>query len=312
MNPLLENRKALDAYFRVCPCVPVLLEYLLGIAAPVLSLRLPAMLFLLASGVLLCAYRRSFVLLLVLAAGWLWGTLYMQAPWQTYTKHLRRRECRTIIRCKVCSVPNDSRLGRTAQLAITGLQDGKSWIGCHGRLLGSFPPQDMIHYGDRLVLDGAILDFDDDSPYAIYSRVEGIRQRCVALKLLEQAPATGWRRCWGEFLQWRTRLAELLSNGIGDEKCAAIYTAMTLGLRRHLSEESREIFIRSASVHIFSISGLHVTMLCISMLYFIRRIGIPLRYRALLTLPPLLAYVLLSGGAPSALRSYYMAVGMAR
>ncbi|MBR4673136.1 MAG: ComEC/Rec2 family competence protein [Victivallales bacterium] len=310
MNIPSENNKGLEAYFRVCPCVPVLLEYILGIASPVLSLRLPALLLLLVSGMLFSAYRRSLFLLLALAAGCLWGTLYMQAPWQTYIKYLRRRECRAIIRCQVCSVPNESKLGKTAHLTITSIQNEKGWIDCHGKLLGSFPPQAIIHYGDLLTLDGAILEFDNDSPYTLYSKIEGIRQRCVTLKILEQHPATGWSRYWGGFLQWRTRLAEMLSSGISDEKCAAIYTAMTLGLRRQLSEKAREVFVRSASVHIFSISGLHVTMLCMSMLYLIRRIGIPLRYRALLTLPALLAYVLLSGGAPSALRSYFMAVGM--
>ncbi|MBQ9368945.1 MAG: ComEC/Rec2 family competence protein [Victivallales bacterium] len=211
--------------------------------------------------------------------------------------------------CKVGSVPVVNSYGVTVHLRIKGIeQDGKREA-CRGGLLGQFPPQSVFHYGDELVLDCAIVDFSNDEFYALLNRIQGLRQRCVVLKVVEQYPARGLTRCWGKFLEWREILADRLVSGIDDDIGAAMYAAMMLGLRNRLATATRETFVRSASVHLFSISGLHVTMLCMCIMFFIRCSGLPLRYRTLLALPVLLGYVLLSGGAPSALRSYFMVVG---
>ena len=304
-----ENGELLKAYFRVCPCVPVLLVYVLGVAGPVLSLQLPWRLLLLACGGAFCAYRRRVLLLCLLLGGFLWGEVYLRVPWQNYGKHLRRRESRAVTACKVESVPVENAHGVTAHLRMKSIKQERQWVACHGRLLGQFPPQTTLHYGDSLVIDCAIVDFAPDDYYALFNRIQGLQQRCVALKVIERHPAKGLARVWGTFLEWRETLADKLVSGIKDEISAAMYAAMMLGLRNRLATATRETFVRSASVHLFSISGLHVTMLCLCIMFFIRWSGLPLRYRTLLALPILLGYVLLSGGAPSALRSYYMAVG---
>ena len=254
-------------------------------------------------------YRRSVLLLCVLLVGCIWGEVYLRAPWQNYGKYLRRRESRAVIVCKVGSVPVENSYGVTAHLRVKGIEQEGKWMACRGGLLGQFPPQSALHYGDSLVLDCAIVDFASDDNYALYNRIQGLRQRCVVLNVVERQPARGLASAWGAFLEWRETLAEKLVSGIENDVGAAMYAAMMLGLRNRLAAATRETFVRSASVHLFSISGLHVTMLCLCIMFFIRWSGLPLRYRMLLALPILLGYVLLSGGAPSALRSYYMAVG---
>ena len=101
--------------------------------------------------------------------------------------------------------------------------------------------------------------------------------------------------------------------GVGlddDRETVALSRAILLGERRSLPYRTKRVFVESGTMHVFAISGLHVMaiakVLTIGLGFFL----IPIRFAGLLSVPLLWGYVMLIGGAPSAVRAAMMATIM--
>ncbi|MBQ7178795.1 MAG: ComEC/Rec2 family competence protein, partial [Victivallales bacterium] len=106
------------------------------------------------------------------------------------------------------------------------------------------------------------------------------------------------------------KAADCLAADFKDNECAALYRSMILGTRSEMPSWSRTLFVRSSSIHLFSISGLHILFFSRFLELLLSSFGIPRRLRMLLLAPCMAVYVMMSGAAPSALRSYYMMLVM--
>ena len=109
-------------------------------------------------------------------------------------------------------------------------------------------------------------------------------------------------------------LSRRVGIGLGDDReTISLSRAILLGERRRLPYRTKRLFVESGTMHVFAISGLHVMAIAKVLTVGLGLLLIPLRFAGLLSIPLLWGYVMLIGGAPSAVRAAMMAtiMGMA-
>ncbi|MEW6303138.1 MAG: ComEC/Rec2 family competence protein [Verrucomicrobiota bacterium] len=91
----------------------------------------------------------------------------------------------------------------------------------------------------------------------------------------------------------------------GDET-VDLLRAMTLGWRTALNGEVSQPFMRSGTMHLFAISGLHVALIAGILIALLRSANVPRFHVGLICLPLLWFYTAATGWQPSAVRSTIM------
>lgn len=86
----------------------------------------------------------------------------------------------------------------------------------------------------------------------------------------------------------------------------ALLPAMLLGERALLSEDQKETFGATGMLHLFAVSGLHVGLIALTFNHILMVLRVSGRGRAIVGLLLLLAYVIIIGATPSAVRAYFM------
>jgi len=107
----------------------------------------------------------------------------------------------------------------------------------------------------------------------------------------------------------RERLLEISSSENPNSfrpRAGKVLGAMLLGDQSLLTPEQRENFLLTGTVHIFSVSGLHITMLATGALFLLSFLRFPRNVAWILSLAALLFYVQIVGAPPSAIRAWLM------
>lgn len=107
----------------------------------------------------------------------------------------------------------------------------------------------------------------------------------------------------------RARIRQWLGRGYpfwASDQLLEAYHGIVLGEARNLPPAQKDAFRRTGSLHLFAVSGLHVGILATMVAAVLAWSPVPLRYRPLLGLPLIFAYVLLTGAGDSALRAFLM------
>ena len=136
-------------------------------------------------------------------------------------------------------------------------------------------------------------------------------------EVLRLRPAPAWQR-WAQRL--RDRFDALAARAIGDPLARALVVTLAVGDRSGLPADVRDDFNASGLAHILSVSGLHIAVVALVLLFSLRwlllrwtRLAARLdvrRIAGLLAIPALWAYVLLTGAEVPAVRSGIMATGL--
>lgn len=195
------------------------------------------------------------------------------------------------------------------------------WRACSGRTLVKLPddlrgderPRDehpRWAYGERFRAEGGFQSpeparfpggFDD----AGYLASRGMSHRYNATRITRLGVAGPVEAALRRVCHWRDRWLRWETTGVDPEN-AALLAAFTVGFRYALEPETVDTFLRSGTVHVFAISGLHTGIVAGILSLFLLILRVPFRARALL-LPLLLGgYVFITGCAPSALRAWLM------
>ena len=87
---------------------------------------------------------------------------------------------------------------------------------------------------------------------------------------------------------------------------AGFNQAILLGSRGGLTQERRTMFAAAGTIHVFAISGLHVMVVAGLITCLLKRFDVPLSARGLVAVPLVVAYTLLTGARPSAVRAATM------
>jgi competence protein ComEC len=82
--------------------------------------------------------------------------------------------------------------------------------------------------------------------------------------------------------------------------------AMALGTTRSLNGEVADVFMKTGTMHIFAISGLHVACIALCLVTLLRVAGVPRERAALILIPLIWFYTLATGWQSSAVRSALM------
>jgi competence protein ComEC len=116
-------------------------------------------------------------------------------------------------------------------------------------------------------------------------------------------PSAYWRAC----ARAEAHLSGLLAFGLESRPgTAGILIAMLLGRSEELSEEQELRFTRSGTLHLFSISGLHIAVIASALTALVGLLRFPAAVGFVLTLGLLWLYVDLTGRPPSAVRAFLM------
>ena len=302
----------LRRYFRICPAMFILMAYIFSSIGTVYAIgtcwKFTLCAIPLAIAFILWGCRKLTLTLAVVLSGLLWAELHEKAPWHSYLKYLPREECSIAAYVKVVDEPECRLDALCATLHITQICTPCGWRSCNGKLMGFFMKEETIAYGDILKINGAVLKFEDSDMFGFYRKIHGIKRKCVVhdVMLVAHRPSA----IVSCLFKLKRRMADLLVKDFKDNECAGLYLAMILGIRDGMPNWSREVFVRSSSVHLFSISGLHILFFSRFIEWILGMLAIPRKYHVWTLLPTMLVYVCISGGAPSALRSYYMVLAM--
>ena len=142
--------------------------------------------------------------------------------------------------------------------------------------------------------------------YATFLRRQGIglQLRCEAPGDWELGPGATDVVPWSErFLAWaRARLAQ----GLPEDGATRLIWAMALGWRTGLAGDVDDGFMRSGTLHVFAISGLHIALIAVLLVQAFRVLGWSRALCGGLSLPLIWFYVAATGWQPSAVRSAVM------
>jgi len=205
---------------------------------------------------------------------------------------------------------------------VNALDRGNGWEMATGDAvvwLDQPPGDDQLRYGDRIEFRGLLQRpaapanpglFD----YRAYLARRGVfyeaRIHSAAAVSVLGHEASWWMEC-GMWMQRRflaSTARGLETSKVGDEPViVGLLRAMLVGFRPGLTAELSEPFMRTGTLHVFAVSGLHVAVIAgilVGLLRFCRvgRLGC-----ALIALPLLLFYTIATGAPASGVRSFLMA-----
>lgn len=198
-------------------------------------------------------------------------------------------------------------------LEITAVSAGKKWN-------GHTPLRLMLEQGTRLppgeyliegwlrlppVADnpGQFKERDYDERLGLVAEMRAQKVECLQerrsnlLAMLLQAS--------DHCRQWVTTALSVDLADAPDER--AVILAMALGTNEAGAKEMKLPFLNSGTLHIFSVSGLHVGIVGLIFWMLLKPLGVPRSLMLLLLIPTLFGYAFITGWRPSAVRAAIMA-----
>lgn len=173
-----------------------------------------------------------------------------------------------------------------------------------------------LHAGEAAPLRSAVEDvigvietIPRDPPadsFDSYLAAAGMNFRLTRARVLAEVKApTAYRRFCARMAE---RFARTLTLGVGTKRpqLAAVLRAMLLGQQHELTEEQDTLFRESGTMHIFSISGLHIAVIAGGLHALLALLRLPRLLRFGAAMAALWLYVDITGGAPSAVRAFTM------
>jgi len=167
--------------------------------------------------------------------------------------------------------------------------------------------------GSRITISGKVTGFDastnpgcfDKQKYYETIGISFAVYDAVLISVSEGESAKFIWRCKNLLCILQKRISKLIDLCFGEEDSGIIKT-MILGDKSTLDSELKTIYSANGIAHILSISGLHVSLLGMSLFKLIKKMGIPTSLSASMSILLLLAYGVLVGMPTSAVRAIIM------
>ncbi len=201
---------------------------------------------------------------------------------------IRNTPCRFPLRVELVALDGDKTQSVVGRIEVL-------WFGRLG--YGSSPA-----YGERWDLEGRLRAAGNTDRSDQLCLVSGKRQ---SERVSRGAMAAIVQSC----LALRNGAARTLRQGVEDYPDAVgMVQALLLGCRSEVSKEAHGLFVRTGTLHIFAISGLHVGIVVGLVIFMLAVMSIPRRWWVFIVAPLLIAYALVTGMKPSAIRACIMAI----
>ncbi|OGV39071.1 MAG: hypothetical protein A2X48_18095 [Lentisphaerae bacterium GWF2_49_21] len=165
-----------------------------------------------------------------------------------------------------------------------------------------------IGYGDTIHMEGAFIlpkppIFKGDYDFKRYLLSNKIR-RIYEARACEVIRKPGRYNIYHKILVFRDFLMNKSVKGMENLENKKITAAIVFGCRQGLSMEDRKNFTRSGTIHVFSISGLHVGIIAVMLFWMFK--WLPFRLRHLIIPIAIFIYVFTTGMTPPAVRAFLM------
>ena len=181
------------------------------------------------------------------------------------------------------------------------------WITVDSEVIGSFLPESRgLAYGGRWQVRGILQRpepplLPESFDYQDYLRRRGIQ---FILQVREQVKIGEKTSLTRMLIGIRNRLLASLNAGLKNPDEQALAAGMLFGCRQEITRTMRSAFIQSGTVHILTVSGLHVGMFAAAV--FLLLLPVPFRIRMILTPLLTLLYALSTGMQMPAFRAVVM------
>ena len=193
---------------------------------------------------------------------------------------------------------------------------GKPWQSACGRLLvstrGLLPKQ--FFSGQPVEIYGVIQRPREAIAPGLFDYRAYLKRRYIHYQMFVSR-TSDWRLGAGALpesaISWSDRFQQWarqkLAAGLPDDEALQLQYAMLIGWRTGMTSEVAEPFMRSGTMHIFAISGLHVGFIAAALVALARMVMIPRQVCGVVVIPLLWFYTAAIGWQPSAVRSTLMA-----
>lgn len=201
-------------------------------------------------------------------------------------------------------------------LRILGRQQDDSLIAAHGGALATLMRSSTEHdpvVGDVLLVAASVDRIDRNPDPGGFDRQQWAASRGIRHELF--APTGSWHRI-GHRWQWtdlfrkhRERIGAWLEGSALRRSERAVVMALVLGERNDLDSAQRDAFVRSGTVHVLAVSGMHVGLIYIVLTFFTGwwgKSGLARWSRGIAVLLALWGYAGLTGASPSVMRATVM------
>ncbi len=316
--------EALNRQFQINPSLPVLTAMLIGIIPfsfnPEISF-LPASLCSMFLCGVFCIFldARNIIKAATFTIVAFILTLNARTPSEkNFDSMLPNRNCGAIIEAEVtdttCSSQESAEWLPQPYLMKTGVlrfkyTESDKWHETEGFAAIILPREcPRLEYGDMILLKGAFNFpepplFKGDFDFKKYLLANGMR-RVFDAEECEIIRKCSNRNIYHNILSVRDFLMNKTVAGMKDVENKKIAAAIIFGCRQGLSTEDRRNFLKSGTIHVFSISGLHVGIMAVMFFWIFR--WLPFRARHLIIPAIIFVYVFTTGMSPPAVRSLLM------
>jgi len=201
-----------------------------------------------------------------------------------------------------------------ARVQVTALRRGTNWQPVFGRIITTTPDALPSNYfaGQAVEITGVLAPPPSPLAEGLFDYRDHLKKLGIYYELKTRSP-DDWRLAApalstpplsDRFLAWARKTLTL---GLDpQDEATQLLLAMTLGQKTALTDEVSEPFMRSGTMHIFAISGLHIALIAGILLGLLRVFQLPRVACGLVVLPLIWFYTAATGWQPSAIRSTIM------
>jgi len=191
--------------------------------------------------------------------------------------------------------------------------DGGVWKKAEGLASVSVtPPPEGVDFGDEIILEGELsgvtaLKNPGTFDYSKYMEIKGVRAslRADSRKVIKTALSPSGSFFKRSAYAVRERIRAAIGKSF-DKRCGAFLKAVLIGDRMDLSENIKEDFMKTGTIHILAISGLHVGLVAAIFMFLFGLCSIPRKFNLLTTLALLVFYSFVAGSNPPITRAVIM------
>lgn len=172
--------------------------------------------------------------------------------------------------------------------------------------LSRFHPTGSFRMGDSLSFKGQIQPLPENSNPGEFSYNHYLKQKNVYYKVVPCGNITQSghsRNIRSVFEDFRQGLLDKTARLFPDTTTRMLVNALTLGYKNDPDKNMQNLFIRTGTIHLLAVSGLHMGAIYLLLTGLLRFAGVSRRRTDLLALPLLWGYACLTGLSPSAVRA---------
>lgn len=202
-------------------------------------------------------------------------------------------------------------------LAVREIMTGGRWVGTTGRVRVTLKMKEKIdlEYGDYIQFEGKFYrPFPPTNPgqfdYRWYLQRRGIYLGCYVTgeEFVRVIAHHEGNRIMEMALRLRKCLRKKIERGMPASDASRLLSAILLGYRKGISDQLKQYFQRTNTIHVLAISGLHVGLVYLLIRCVLKAFVLPRWAVSLIAIPPLLLYMVITGMKIPVLRATLMIV----